>query len=394
MRMLSRTLSIGACAGAVIAMFAGQALAEIPASLLAARRAKSDPVLSLLTYQHFDKLFETQQVKADGDVWRLEKSPLSLANFTYEAGGQTYRWDEFFERTKANAAIVLKDGKIVSEVYRNGSGPQTRFIVYSMSKSVMSVLAGLAIEDGKLAVDDPVTKHLPELTGTAYDGATIRHLLTMRSGVAWTEAYAPGTELDRVRDASTNQNTMYYEDYAPTAARAAEPGVRFNYSTLETGILGMAVERAIGRPVPDYMSDRLWKPAGMEFDGYWMAQGPEGRLRPWFGAGFNSSLRDFARLGQLMMDGGKANGRQVVPADWVKLTTSNPDGGNYMYSWWPVSGAGGFAARGTYGQSMMADPATNTLLVVFSYWPPNSRSTEASNEQNAVFRKLVETLRN
>lgn len=388
-----RRAAAGLLAAAVFAGSAFQAYAEVPASLLAARRAKSDPALSLLTYQHIDQLFETKPVKAGGRVWTLGKSQRSLDSFTYQFEGKSYRWSEFFERTKANAGIVLKNGKIVGEVYRNGSGPQTRFIVYSMSKSVISVLTGLAIKDGSIGIDDPVTKYLPELTGAAYDGVTIRHLLRMRSGVAWTEAYAPGTELDRIRDGSTNQNTMYYEDYALKARRAVEPGSTFNYSTLETGVLGMALERAVKRPLPEFMSERLWKPAGMEYDGYWMAQGPEGKLRPWFGAGFNTSLRDFARLGQIMADGGKAAGRQIVPADWVKLTTDNADKGPYLYSWWPVSGTESFAALGTYGQALMVDPSTDTVMVLFSYWPPNAPDERASNEQEAVFKQLVEALR-
>lgn len=372
---------------------ASETLAEVPASLLAARRAKSDPTLSLLTYQHINKLFETFPVKAGGKVHKLERSPKTLDNFTYTFGGQTHKWADFFERTKANAAIVLKDGKIVSEVYRNGSDPSTRFIVYSMSKSVMSVLTGLAVEDGLMKVDDQVVKFIPELKGTAYDGVTIQNLLTMRSGARWTEAYAPGSELDKVRDASTNQATQYYEDYALKTDRAAEPGSKFNYSTLETGVLGWALERAVKGPVPQYMSNRLWKPAGMEFDGYWMAEGPEGKQRPWFGAGYNSTLRDFGRLGQLMLDGGKVEGRQVVPAAWAKLTTTNPDNGNYMYLWWPVEGVNGFSARGTYGQSLFADRDTNTVIVVFSYWPPNTNSSQASGEQAAAFKQISAALK-
>ncbi|MGW1424522.1 serine hydrolase domain-containing protein [Bradyrhizobium manausense] len=371
-----------------------EALAEVPPSLLAARRAKSDAALSLLVYQHINQLFETEPVKAGPNVWALEHSPLSLQEFTYTYNGKAYAWADFPERTKANAVIVLKDGKIVSEVYRNGSGPDTRFIAYSMSKSVTSVLTGLAVADGLIKVDDQVVAHIPELKGTAYDGVTIRNLLMMRSGVDWSEAYAPGTELDKVRDGSTNQAIQYYEDYAFKATRATEPGSKFNYSTLDAGVLGWALERAVKRPIPEYMSDRLWKSAGMEFDGYWMKEGPEGKQRPWFGAGFNSTLRDFARFGQLMVDGGKARNRQVVPSSWVDQSTSNTDHSNYMWLWWPIAGVeGGFAGRGTYGQALFADRTNNTVIVAFSYWPANADNAQISEEQASVFKQVSEALR-
>jgi CubicO group peptidase (beta-lactamase class C family) len=372
-------------------MALASAAAAADPTLVEARRNKSDPNLAMLTYQHLDDLFDTQTVKAGARPSRLSRSATSLDAFTYTFEDKTYQWSDFFERTRANAVLVLKDGKVVSEVYRNGSDASTRFIVYSMSKSVVSMLTGIAIADGLIGLDDAVTTHIPELKGSSYDGVTIRHLLEMRSGVKWSEAYAPGSELDKVRDASLNQATAYYEDYAFKAERAADPGAKFNYSTLETGVLGWALERAIKRPVPEYMSEKLWKPAGMESDGYWVLEGPEGKQRPWFGAGFNATLRDFGRLGQLMLDGGKANGRQIIPAAWVKESSTDSDKSGYMYLWWPLRGGEGFSARGTYGQAMYVQPASRTVMVVMSYWP-GAGSQQMNREQNEVFSQVEKAL--
>jgi CubicO group peptidase (beta-lactamase class C family) len=333
-----------------------------------ARKHKSDPTWNFLAYQHLDKLYDTRIVPAGKAPWSLGRAKRSLDEaFEFDVNGKPTKLGEFLIDTRVNAMLVLKDGAIVTEIYRHGSTADTRFISMSMSKSIISILSGLALQEGKLkSIDDPVVAYLPELKGTAYQDVTLRNLLTMRSGVRWNES---GKELERQRALSLDEEQIYYEDYATQAQSVSKPGSTFNYSTLDAQVLGWALSRAVGRSVADYMSERLWKPAGMESSGYWVMQGPSGKQREFYGAGFSATLRDFGRLGQLMLNGGTANGAQVVPRSWVVESTSRGEPPKpYTYLWWGADEKTAYAALGFRGQMIYIEPSTNVVIVLLSYF--------------------------
>jgi len=149
------------------------------------------------------------------------------------------------------------------------------------------------------------------------------------------------------------------------------PGTVFNYSTLDSCVLGWALSSALGRNIADYTAERLWAPAGMEHDGYWLMQGPRGKQREFFGAGLNATLRDLGRFGQLMLNGGVANGTQVVPKAWVSESTDRgTPPAMYMYQWWGGQGARDFSALGQAGQTINVDPDNQTVIVILSYYYP------------------------
>jgi CubicO group peptidase (beta-lactamase class C family) len=321
-----------------------------------------------------DKLYDTRPVHAGEKPWPLRHAQHSLdAAFEFEVDGKRSTLGQFLIDTRVNAMLVLKDGEIVTEIYRHGSTAETRFISMSMSKSIISILCGLALQEGKLkSIDDPVVRYLPELKGTAYQDVTLRHLLTMRSGVQWNEE---GKELAHQRALSLDEEQAYYEDYAWQAKSASKPGSTFNYSTLDVQVLGWALSRAVG-DVAGYMPERLWKPAGMEFSGHWTMQGPRGKQREFYGAGFSATLRDFGRLGQLMLNGGVANGSQVVPRSWAIESTSRGEPPKpYMYLWWGANEKTAYAARGFRGQLIYVEPSTKLVVILLSYFtgrePPN-----------------------
>jgi CubicO group peptidase (beta-lactamase class C family) len=247
--------------------------------MINARAHMFDPTLNYLTFQHMDQMFATRTVEAGNDVWVLPSKPVSLEG-EYRIGGKTLSLSDHLEATATNALVVVKDGNIVYENYRNGSDANTRFITYSVAKSYVSTLIGLALADGAIkSLDDKVTDYLPEMAGSGYDGPTIRDLLRMRSGVDWLEVYEFGsdTQLTKVHDNSLVAYKYRWCDYAVNESEPGpnKPGAVFNYATLDTSVLGCILERAVGKTVAEYMSEKLWKPAGMENDGYWIMDGPD-----------------------------------------------------------------------------------------------------------------------
>ncbi|MHC8944260.1 serine hydrolase domain-containing protein [Advenella incenata] len=378
----------------VVALLSGCATSEksnvnisaVPANptptLLEARRAKSDPAISYLTYQHMDQLFGTQKVAASKNPEILKKADgFDDSKFMVTGSKEPLAFDEYIERERINAIVVMRDGKIVKEAYRNGSNENTKFISMSASKSIISLLVGFGIEDGSISsLDNEITKYLPELKNTAYEGVTLKNLLMMRSGTDWNEALTRGSH----RDLSLNQAKAYYEDAAYKLKRINPPGTKFNYSTLDANLVGLALERATGRSLAEYMSEKLWRPAGMESSAFWVEQGVASKPRPFYGAGFSATVRDFARIGQLMLNNGKVANRQVVPESWIKESIKDYNHSpGYGYFWWidrsNTKNNGTFGAYGMNGQAIFVDPTSKTVIAAAAYWP-NKKMTESQSK--------------
>jgi CubicO group peptidase (beta-lactamase class C family) len=281
----------------------------------------------------------------------------------------------------------MKDGRIVYETWRNNTGPSTRFIAFSMTKLITSVLIGCALEEKRIrSIDDPVTRYLPELSGGGYDGVTIRQVLQMRSGVDYEERYDfanPGVAA-RNHEQALVRNVIRFADAARTVARKHAPGTVWEYKTLDTAVLGWLLERVSGSSVAAYTASRLWEPLGAEADGYYIMDGAPGVGREFSGAGFNATLRDFARFGQMVLDGGVADGRRIVSASWLAEST-RPTGGpgpGYGYQWWMGQRPGSFQALGLQGQFIYIDPPSRTVVVKLSHDPPGD---EAADDESAAF---------
>jgi CubicO group peptidase (beta-lactamase class C family) len=327
------------------------------------------------------------RVAMPGDkVLQLPKSKLAddfEVHYAWE--GQWHSIDDFNERTGTNALLILKDGKIVKEIYRNGATPESRFISWSIGKSIISTLVGMAIEDGYIDdVNDLLTKYIPELIGSAYDGVTIRNALQMTSGVEWDEATYSFSDLskplNRGWEYSIIKHQQRFVDGANELPRANVPGKKFNYSTMDSSILGWLVEKATQQRVTNYLEKRLWQPAGMEFKASWVIDGPEDIGREMGGGMLAASLRDFGRFGLMMSNRGKLNGVQHVSKKWVRAATT-PDrkvGGygkiyegyplGYGYQWW-LFPSGKFEAQGIYGQFIYVAPKDDVVIIKLSYWP-------------------------
>jgi len=394
--------------GAVVSLLSPYVATAQPSSpwttptMIEGRKHMFEPGLTFLTFQHMDQLFATRVVKASGKPWVLPKEQKSFeVSYTYD--GKTYALDEFLEKSSTNALLVINNQRIVAEIYRNGSNERSRFISWSMAKSITSTLIGIALSEGKIDnIDDLVTKYLPEMEGSGYQGVTIKQLLMMRSGVDWLEIYRfkDPTQLTEVHDNSLVAYKYRWCDYAAKQSKPKNtPGTVFNYSTLDASVLGCILERAVGMKGADYMTEKLWKPAGMERDGYWIMDGPPGVGREFFGAGFNATLRDYGRFGLMILNGGVADGRQVVPSDWVKQATDGvhepiapeaPMG--YQYQWWTIPNSKAFTAIGLHHQFIYVDPDTRTVIVKLSATPqPVGNEAEHLGFFRAVVAKFTKT---
>jgi CubicO group peptidase (beta-lactamase class C family) len=400
-------LCASALALAVAGGSAGIALAQeddrwLTPTMINARAHMFEASLNFLTFQHMDKMFASRTVEAGDEVWELPVEPVPLDG-EFMIGGEAMSLQEALEATSANALVVVKDGKIVHESYRNGSDDTTRFLTFSVAKSYVSTLIGLALADGAIgSLDDKVTDYLPEMEGTGYDGPTIRDLLRMRSGVEWLEVYQFGsdTQLTTVHDNSLVAYRYRWCDYAADESRPGDnaPDAVFNYATLDTSVLGCILEKAVGKTGAEYMSERLWKPAGMESDAYWIMDGPDSVGREFFGAGLNATARDHARFGLMFLNEGVANGNQVVPADWVREATV-PDEGyeptadgepfGYQYQWWTYPDSDAYAALGLHHQYIHVDPGNDLVIVKVSH---TAEPVGRDEENMQLFQQITERL--
>jgi len=328
-----------------------------------------------------EKLFPGHVVKAGGKVLPLPAGkPLAIPEGAIADA-----------MTDLNIAgmIVVQDGKVRLERYARGYGSEGRWTSFSVAKSFTSTLVGAAIRDGYIAsIDDPVTKYIPDLAGGGYDGVTVRQLLTMTSGVKWNEDYTdPKSDVARMFSEEVPAGEDPTVAYMKKLPRDTAPGTKWVYKTGETNLIGVLVERATKKTLADYLSEKVWKPWGMERDAFWMVN-PGGHEVS--GCCLSVSLRDYARMGMFAMAGGKG----VVPDGWfAKATTSqipqgtgDEDGGGYGYQWWVLPG-GRYAAIGIFGQSIMVDPAKKLVIAISSAWPA-ATGQELSARRNALWAKL------
>ena len=376
----------------------GGTASEVSPAVQLARWHMLDTDISAVMFRSMDRLFTTRTVPRAGAVWTLPRSDRAL-DLQYDWAGQRYPASQLLQRTYGNALLVIKDGRIVHETYRNGADAQSRFIAWSMTKSVTSVLIGCALADGFIdSLDTPISTYLPELRGGAYEGVSIRHVMQMRSGVDYEERYDfdnPGLAASN-HIASLVKNNSRFADVARTVKRLHPPGQVFQYKTLDTAVLGWLLERATRGTVAAYTAKCLWEPLGAEADGFYIMDGAPGVGREFSGAGFNATLRDFGRIGQMVLDGGVADGRRIVSADWIAQSTrpigpTDRRAGGYGLQWWTMADGVSFAAIGLQGQYIYINPATRTVVVKLSHYPPGDAT--ALDGETLAFMAAVATWR-
>ncbi len=295
------------------------------------------------------------------------------------------------EAERTAGLLVLQDGQVRLEAYGLGLRPRDRWTSFSMTKSVVSTLVGAALTDGHIrSLDDPLTAYVPEMAGGGYEGVTVRQLLTMTSGVTWNEDYAdPESDVARMLVVEPDPGVDPVVSYMRRLPRAAEPGARWHYNTGETNLVGVLLARAVGRDLSTYLSETIWRPAGMEADGWWLLDRSGAEVG---GCCVSATLRDWGRVGLLALNEGRTAGGEAVtaPGWFAEATRAQAEfgrpGRGYGYQWWTYP-EGVFRAYGIFGQAMHVDPERRLVVVILSAWP-----TATGSERSEARTGLIEAV--
>lgn len=327
-------------------------LSQVGAEILFWSQAQRDA-----NFPHMEEHFPGTMAKASPRPYPLRPGkPLKLDGV-----------DAFMTANNTAGLIVVQDGRIRLERYARGYSRAGRYTSFSVAKSLTSTLVGAAIRDGFIkSVDDPVTRYIPDLAGSAYDGVTVRQVLTMTSGVKWNEDYTdPNSDVARMYAKPLPPGVDPTVAYLRTLTREAAPGTKWVYKTGETNLIGVLVQNATHKSLTDYAEEKIWRPFGMERDLFWMIDGSGRNIG---GCCLSASMGDYARIGLFALSGGKG----VVPDGWFAEATKawSPvgDGRGYGYQWW-INADGTFQAQGIFGQLIHADPKRRLVIAISSAWP-------------------------
>ncbi len=291
--------------------------------------------------------------------------------------------------------VILHEGRIRVERYGLDFGPGGRWTSFSVAKSLTSTLVGAAIRDGHIrSLDDKVSTYVSGLKGSAYDDVTIEQLLTMTSGVRWSEDYADRdsdvAQFNRHRPEPGVDQTVSYMRRLP---REATPGTRWLYNTGETNLIGVLISEATGKTVSAYLSEKLWAPFGMEQKATWILGSTGHEIG---GCCVQAATRDYARVGQFMLEGGLIDGKPVLPDDWIaRATTRQADigeaGRGYGYQWWTYDD-GSYAGQGIFGQGLFIDPKRQLVIATNGNWPQARDPQGLARQRLAFYRSVQATI--
>ncbi|WP_250458782.1 serine hydrolase domain-containing protein [Microbulbifer litoralis] len=358
------------------------------------------PDVQTETFRHTDLLFPTRRIARGEKAVPLERSDAEFPPLQIRSRGGTFDLYDYLSRNRVAGLLVLKDGGVLLENYQMGNMDYSRWLSMSVAKSVSSTLAGAAIYDGAIGgLDDRLGHYLPALDDSAYGDVTVAQLLRMCSGVRWNESPTdPESDRRRMLELQIAQEPGAILGLMAGLPRAAEPGSAWNYSTGETHVLGALLRAATGRPLADYLSEKIWSRMGAEADAHWWLESPGGLEVA--GSGICATLRDYGRFGLFVANDGVIDGERVVPEGWFDLAGApaevNGETVNYGFMWWPIPAPAGspnrgaFGARGLFGQHIMVNRRERVVAVV---WSARSKPTGAEAIlDNDFFNALVEAL--
>lgn len=302
--------------------------------------------------------------------------------------------EAYMKDQRTAGLVIIQDGKIRLEKYGLDFSGDGRWTSFSVAKSFTSTLVGAAIRDGYIkSIDDKVSDYIPDLKGSVYDDVTIRQLLTMTSGVKWNEDYAdPKSDVALFNAHKAEPGVDVTVSYMRKLKREVPPGTKWVYKTGETNLIGVLVSSATKKNLSDYLSEKIWRPFGMEQNASWLL-GPTGHEIS--GCCVQASTRDFARFGLFMLGGGMAEGKAVLPDGWIAAaTTKHADTSQaefgYGYQWWTMND-GSYTARGIFGQGIFIDPRRKLIIASNSNWPhATDRQGGHQAEKRLMFYKQVQ----
>lgn len=354
------------------------------------------PCLQSYGYRIVDRLFATRVIRR-GVPQPLPRGPEVALDAL----------DEFMDGNNVAGLLVLRHGRVVLERYGLGLQPEERWSTMSTVKSMTAMLVGAAVHDGAIAsIDDGIARYLPQLSGSVYEPVTVRQLMTMSSGVRWSEAYGD-------RDSDVNRYSRSLAGKVPGGVlrllqqleRENEEGTVWRYNTGDTYLLGAVICAATGATLADYMSQKIWRPCGMEFDAYYTLESEDGQEIGGSRAGM--ALRDIGRFALFVMNDGVVEGRRVLPPGWVEAAGARafalPDDpqaahrrslglSGYGFSWW-LDDEGAMLAMGHCGQRIYIHRAEGLAVVQLAVYPEPRYASANEPDRDAQLRRLIGQLR-
>ena len=363
-----------------------------------------DEAVIVNNFSSMESLFETVEIAKPASSHTFERATQDLPK-TYNYKGNLIEVTQFLAKTNTTALLVLKDNTITFEDYYLGTQAEDRRISWSTAKSFLSAVFGVAVAQGHIvSLMDPVTKYVPELRGSGYDGVSIKNVLQMSSGVKFYENYSDfNSDINRFGRVIAFGGS--FDEFAASLTAERVPGTFLHYVSIDTHVLGMVIRNATGRRFVDYFNETLWSQIGAEDSAVFIA---DKHQEPMVLGGMNIRTRDFARFGKLYRDGGQWNGKQVIPAQWV-IDSVTPDAPHlipgkrkssdltlgYGYQWWiPENSDREFMALGIYDQFIYINQSAGVVIVKNS---ANidfmANNFESAMETVEVFRAIVDSLK-
>src|SRR5882762_1000586 len=356
------------------------------------------------SHSQLDQVFESRLVRRAETPSRLARVA-SEPVIQYYYQGAAASLDQYLARNPTTGLLVARGDTILIERYQYGRNDRQRFTSWSMAKTVTSMLVGIAIAAGRIrSVDDPAAAHVPGLADTEYGRTSLRHLLQMSSGVRFVENYSGRDDVARLAaDTFLQTGLGGVEAVTPFNERAVPAGTKFSYASVKTQVLGLVLRNAVGRPVAEYLSEKIWRPKGAEADSTWLVDraGQESTY-----CCINAVLRDYARLGLLLAHDGNWRGRQIIPATWIEEATRvRPEQGHlkpgvatpylgygYQVFWIAPGERRIFALLGVRGQTILVDPASRLVLVHTAV--RKQAAGGSATELRALWQAVTHTLAN
>lgn len=399
--MLKRLIQSTAVVLVILAIFAGIYQTEIRQLYNTVRLFDADVIVH--NFSNMKDIAPTKTIPASGTVHTLEKDPTPLPDtFTYK--GETRNIRDFLTESATTALVVVKNDTLTFEDYYQGTNEFDQRISWSMAKSFLSALFGIAVEEGHIKdLNTPVTEYVPSLIGSGYDGVTIKNVLQMSSGVYFNEDYGDfNSDINRFGRLMALGGS--FDDFAASLTREREQGTFMHYVSIDTHVIGMVLRAATGKSIEEYFQEKLWTKLNTERDAIFIT---DTTGEPMVLGGLNLITRDFARMGMLYRDGGKLNGEQIVPSQWIedsitpdaphlvpgKRDSSNTNFG-YGYQWWlPENPDQEFLAIGIYGQYIYINRKHNVVIAKNSA-DRNFMANDFESKDIAVaaFRAIAQSL--
>ena len=350
-------------------------------------------------------VFPTRTIQRSKQAFEFPKGEAMTLPETYTFNGQTRSSASYLAETDTSALLVIHRGKILYESYWLTGGESVYWMSFSVGKSFLSSLIGIAIEEAQIkSVADPITAYVPELKDSAYAGVSIKDILQMSSGARWNEDYSdPNSDIMRFGKVWASGDSL--DNFTASLVREHPPGTVNYYNSIDTQALAMLLVSATGLTLSEYIEQKLWLPLGMENNGYWVTDDEGMEMAA---GGLQMTARDYAKFGQLYLQKGRWRGKQVVPADWVQdsitpdaphlLAEAHPEYPlSYGYQWWVLPGEQGeFAALGIYNQAIYINPAQQLVIVKLSansqYGLTNTEESYREFESFELFRAIGKAL--